>query len=296
MKTEKARENFLEAKQDRSPRTLEQYCYALDYLQREIPKMPKKPEPLRSALNRVESIWVRDAYWRAWSAFFRWCRWEYDIPNPMERLERPKLPEIEMRALEPEELAMVLAAAATNLRDKAVVALALDSGVRANEFGRLRIADISTDTIRLWGKGRRQVRVPISPEARHLLQLLIDKDGQKGPRALLFAGQNGRALSRFAVYRIVRRCMERAGIQGPKLGTHCLRHSLGKAFIAAGGNPFTLQRIMRHRNIATTLKYVNLAMHTVVEQHHQYSPLRDAIRGAQGVLLQREVEEILDKK
>jgi hypothetical protein len=56
-----------------------------------------------------------------------------------------------------------------------------------------------------------------------------------------------------------------------------------------------LQRIMRHRNIATTQKYVNLAMHTVVEHHHQHSPVRDALRGAQGVLIRREVEEILEK-
>jgi len=87
--------------------------------------------------------------------------------------------------------------------------------------------------------------------------------------------------------------MERAGISGPKLGSHCLRHSLGKNYIADGGDAFTLMRIMRHRNIATTQKYVNLAMHDVVEQHHRHSPLRDAMRGAQGVLIKQEVEEIL---
>ncbi len=278
MKTEKAKKSFLEAKQDLSPRTLEQYSQALGYLERECPKIPKKPEPIRSALNRVNNVWVRDSYWRVWKSFFRWCWWEYDLPNPMDRVQRPKPDEIEPRVLEPEELALVVAAA-SNLRDKAIVSLALDSGIRASEFGRLQILDIGKDTIWVWGKGRKRVQVPISPETRHLLQILLDRDGH-GLQALLFPSQNG-PLSRFAVYRIVRRCMDRAGIAGPKRGSHCLRHSLATNFLANGGDLSTLQKIMRHNNIATTQKYVHLAMHTIVERHHQYSPARDAIRGAQ---------------
>jgi len=279
MNVENAKSSFLEAKQDLSPRTLEQYSQALDYLEQECPKMPKKPDPLREALNKVPNNWVRDAYWRIWKLFFQWCWLEYEVPNPMARVQRPHLDEIEPRVLERKELAIVVAAA-VDLQDKAIVSLALDSGVRASEFGRLCIADVSTDTIRVWGKGRKRVRVPISPEVRHLLQVLIDHDGHS-PQALLFSGRNGQPLSRFAVYRIVRHCMERAGIPGPKRGSHLLRHSLATNFLANGGDLATLQRIMRHKNIATTQKYVHLAMRDVVEKHHQYSPARDAIRGAQ---------------
>ncbi len=303
MMTKKARRSFWEAKRDLSPRTLEQYSQALDYLQRECPKMPKKPEPLRKALNGVGSLWVRDAYWRVWKSFFRWCWWEYDIPNPMERVQRPKPDEIEPRVLEPEELPLVLAAA-DNLRDRAIVALALDSGLRASEFGRLRISDIGSDTVWLWGKGRKRLKVPISPEMRRLLQLLIDQDGKRGSQSLLFTGNNGQPLSRFAVYRIVRRCMERAGIAGPKLGSHCLRHSLATNFLADGGDIFTLQKIMRHTDIGTTQRYIHLAMRTVVRCHNKHSPLRGALQAAQGVqksffdtsLAIKEAEAILERK
>jgi integrase len=159
MRTEKAKRSFLEAKQDFSPRTLEQYSHALDYLEQECPKMPKKPEPIRSALNKIQSLWVRDACWRVWKSFFRWWSWEFHIPNPMDRVQRPKLDEVEMRALEPREIVFLLEAA-DNLRDKAIVALALDSGVRASEFGRLCIIDIGSDRIRLWGKGASRSRYP----------------------------------------------------------------------------------------------------------------------------------------
>ncbi|MFZ5915590.1 MAG: site-specific integrase [Chloroflexota bacterium] len=33
-----------------------------------------------------------DTYYRALSTFFRWCVAEYGIPNPMERVERPRVP------------------------------------------------------------------------------------------------------------------------------------------------------------------------------------------------------------
>jgi len=296
MRTERARRSFLEAKQDLSHRTLEQYGQALDYLERECPKMPKQPEPIRRALNKAPTIWVKASWWGAWASFFRWCHREYRTPNPMDLVDKPKLPEVEMRALEREELPLVIVAA-DKLRDRCVVSLALDSGIRAAEFGRLRIGDLGEDRVKVWGKGNKRISVPISPETRHLLQLMVEQDGKgKGrPQSLLFRGDNGQPLSRYAVYRIVRKCMECAGIPGPKLGPHCLRHSLGKNYIANGGDLVSLQRIMRHRNISTTRKYVNLDMDTVVEMHHQHSPLRDAIRGAQGVLIKREVEEILEK-
>ncbi len=297
MKTEKAANKFLEAKQDLSPRTLEQYVPALAFLVRECPKMPGKPDPVRKALSQVKSEWVQYSYWRVWKSFFRWAWREYDTANPMERVQRPKPDKVQPRVLGTEELAFVLASA-EEVRDKTILALALDSGVRASEFGRIRIGDIGNDTIWLWGKGRKRLDVPVSPETRQLLQELIDQDGKRGIRSLVFPGEDGRPISRFAVYRIVNRCLTRAGIAGPKRGAHLLRHSLATRFLASGGDVTTLQRIMRHENLATTQVYVHLDISTIVESHHEHSPLRDAIRGAQGVLINREVEKILhgDKK
>lgn len=287
MKTTEAMTRFLQAK-DLSLRTQEQYSWALDYLSHQCEEMPREPGPLRQALSKLPTPWTKDACWRVWRSFFRWCSLEYQIPDVMDRVQRPKVPHIEMRALEPADLSLVLATA-TDPRQRAILALALDSGVRASEFGRLHVLDVTSDTIRIWGKGSKQVRVPLSPDTHYLLQPLIND--AHGPQSLLFPDQRGQPLSRFAVYKVVRRCMDRAGIPGPKRGPHCLRHSLGMNFIADGGDPFSLKRIMRHNNIATTQKYVNLAMHTVVEQHHLHSPLKQALRGAQGVLIKRDVIE-----
>lgn len=276
MKTEKAVAAFLDAKQGLSTRTLEQYQKALGYLELECEKLPGKPDLLRGLLNKVSSVWVRHSYWIAWRVFFRWCKAEFRSPDPMDRVEKPKLPEVEMRTLELDELARVWESA-ESIRDKCVIALALDSGIRASEFGKLRIGDVGSDTVKVWGKGNKQVSVPISPETRQLLQVLIDQDGSRGVDAPLFIGESGKPLTRYGVYLLVRRCMERAGISGSKRGAHCLRHSLGRHHIASGGDAFTLQRIMRHTKVSTTQKYVNLVMDDVVRAHQEHSPLRKVV-------------------
>jgi integrase len=296
--TAEARACFLAARLGLSPLTLEQYAKTLDHLERECPELPDGPEPVRRALTKANSVWVRASWWRVWRAFFRWCKWEYGTTNPMERVERPRPPEVEMRALEPEEMAAVLAAT-PRLRDRCIIALGVDCGVRGSEFGGLLVMDVASNTIRITGKGNRQVRVPISPETYQLLRLLANQDGRV-LQSFLFPGRNGQRMSRHAVYRIVRQAMERAGIPGPKLGPHALRHTLGKGFIENGGDMVTLQAIMRHRDIRTTRLYVLLSMHKVVEQHHAHSPLRPALRGAQGLLwnqdVLQQVEEVLEKK
>lgn len=294
MNTKRAIKSFLEAKTDKSPRTIRQYSDALAHLARECHEMPEIPGPVRLALNLAPTPWVKGVWWRVWHCFFRWSSREWDLINPMDRIDRPKLPEVELQPLSPQELSQLLAAAG-DLQEKAVLALALDCGVRADEFGRIHVVDVGQELIRLCGKGNRQLTVPMSEESRALLQVLINRNGDRRPQALVFLDNDGRPLSRFSVYRIVRCCMKKAGISGPKLGPHRLRHSLGANFIANGGDAFTLKRVMRHKSLSTTMKYVNLNMQTVVEQHAMHSPLRTALRGSQGVLIRRDIEEVTGK-
>lgn len=271
MKTQKAVAAFLAAK-NYSSRTLEQYHRSLDYLVKVCPEFPGGPGDLRDALADLESVWVRLSTWIVWRVFFRWCAEEYALENPMGRVERPKVPKVEMRALELNELTRLWGAAET-IQEKCIIALALDSGIRASEFGRLRVSDVGKDTIRVCGKGNKQLSVPLSLESRQILQVLIEQDGGD-PGAYLFRGRGVKPITRWGVYSIVRRCMDRAGIAGSKLGPHLLRHSLGKYHIASGGDSFTLQRIMRHSDIETTRRYVNLSIEDVIRAHHGHSPLK----------------------
>lgn len=291
MKTSKAIKNFYEDREF-SPSTKTQYDEVLAYLEELFPELSSaKTEKLRRALKKISEqhgLWVRDAFWKIWSSFFHWCHLEYGIDDPMERVERNKPKQPEMRFLNKEETARLIAAA-NSLFEKAICLLGIGVGVRASEFGRIRIQDIDNVTIWLHGKGGKVCRVPLRYEVHQILEKFIDTLPDKNPRRFLFTYQNGKPISRYTVYRIVRGCMDRAGISGPKRGPHCLRHTLGSLYNAKGGNIISLQQMMRHSNISTTRKYVHVNLEAIIEDNNKYNPIKEAIQGSQLELIPENV-------
>lgn len=204
----------------------------------------------------------------------------------------PRVPRKVMATLEPRELHRLLNSP-TVLRDKALITLFVDNGIRTSELVTLRPQDILTDTILVRGKtGQREV--PVSEETQRLLLALIQQNKDK---KFIFYGQRG-PLTRMGAYRIVRDCMERAGIVGPKMGAHRIRHAFGKGFLTSGGDVRTLQEIMGHANLSTTEKYANLNLTDTIKKHHRFSPLHTAHQAAQESMFQtvREAEEIIKRK
>jgi integrase/recombinase XerD len=198
-----------------------------------------------------------------------------------------------MATLEPNEL-MKLLQSAQDLRDRAILTLIMDNGVRAGEVCSLLKHNIKQETVVVYGKtGWREA--PISDETRHLLLQVA----ATSPNEYVFHGHKG-PLTRFGIYRIVRGHMEKAGIRGPKLGSHRIRHAFGKNFLVEGGDLRSLQEIMGHTDIKTTQKYATLNLTDIIKKHRQFSPLRGVHAAAQESLFDtnaalREAEAILLK-
>ena len=294
MKTQKAVDEFLRSRQSRnlSPITITWYRDKLKLFARAYPKLPKKPGPIEEHLATIKGEpETRHAQFRALRAFYTFASQRYDLPDPMTKVDPPRCPKKIMATLEPGEMMRLLLASSSSLRDNTLVTLLIDTGIRTSEAAGLRKQDIKTSTVMVNGKtGEREI--PISEETRRLLLALItDKD------EYIFNGHKG-PLGRHGIYRIVKRCMEKAGIYGPKLGGHRLRHAFGKGYLVSGGDLRSLQQIMGHANITTTERYAALTLDDTIKKHHQFSPLRLAHAAAQQSFLSesevlREAEEIL---
>jgi len=258
--------------------TISWYACLLGKFCRRWKELPEDPAMVEAFLGELAAgAETRHGYFRALRAFYRWAAARHGVKDAMLQLvaprRRPRVP----YSLTLAELGWLLAAPAS-LRDRALVNLLVDTGLRIGEALNLAREDIQEDIILVDGKtGEREV--PLSGETRRLLQELV----HHGP---IFLGTKGR-MTKSGAYQVVKTALARAGINARKHGPHTLRHTFGRQYIMAGGDLVSLKRILGHTNIKTTEIYAELDLRDITAQHRRFTPLKSALAGAQAVLWSR---------
>ena len=246
-----------------SPKTLEFYQWSLDKLVRHCPGWPTSAEQVAAAwasptLGPVSRCDVE----RGVRTFLFWAEASRGCPNALRGCR--KMPKVKTlpRVLQEDEATEVWHACA-NDQERAMIALLLDTGIRLGELAGLRWADIGSQSLRVSGKTGPRV-VPVSPSVREMLDGLGDSEhiwvSRRGP------------MSRSAVQMVVNRIFPRAGLTGPKLGPHVLRHTFATHYVAHGGSLAHLQRILGHASITTTEIYLHLSVSALRSDHAAHSP------------------------
>ena len=165
-----------------------------------------------------------------------------------------KLPQILSR----EEVAALIENT-LNLKHRAILMTAYGAGLRLNEICHLKVADIDSDrmTIRVeQGKGAKDRYTLLSPR---LLAELRRYWVLYRPSAWLFTRRDpAQAISDATVHRIYHGAKARAGITKAG-GIHALRHAFATHLLEAGVDIHSIQRLMGHEHISSTLRYFHLA-------------------------------------
>ncbi len=216
--------------------------------------------------------------------FFRFLVANGHLPeNPTDLLEPPtrwkRLPGV----LSPTQMRRLLDAPQPEhgplwLRDKAMLEIMYAAGLRASEVGALRLNQLheAINVITVTGKGNKQRLVPLGRPAvvwtrRYLTEcrtmLVDDGDSRDDHRLLLSA--TGRPLERVAVWQIVRRNANRAGLKD--VHPHMLRHSFATHLLTGGADLRVVQELLGHSDIATTQIYTHVdrsRLRDVMKTHH----------------------------
>ena len=178
-------------------------------------------------------------------------RTDFHVPLPK---QPQKLPEILSR----EEVWRLLAAP-PHPRHRLLLTTVYGAGLRVSEAITLRVSDIDADrmTIRIEaGKGAKDRYVPL---AARLLQDLRAYWTTTPPGVWLFANRHGtRPLDHTVAQKIYTMAKLRAGIQ-KQGGIHALRHAFATHLLEAGVDLHTVQRLLGHRQISTTMRYFHLS-------------------------------------
>jgi len=158
------------------------------------------------------------------------------------------------------------------LRDRAIILLLARLGLRASEVAHLSFGQIDWTNGRLTvaGKARRDERLPLTQEMGDAIITYIERARPRVTTARVFLTDAApvRPLSRVAVKCIVRRALDRAGVDSPHRGAHVLRHSAATAMLEHGVSLAGVGAVLRHRSPSMTAIYakVDLALLSEIAQ------------------------------
>jgi site-specific recombinase XerD len=152
-------------------------------------------------------------------------------------------------------------------RDKAMMALAVQTGLRVSELTSLNCGDITLGegaAVRCEGKGRKQRVVPLGRPSQQLLRAWLDERAG-GPNNPLFPTRNGRRLSRDAVAQRLATHAKAAAetcpsLQEKNIHPHILRHSCAMSLLQAGVDTTVISLWLGHAGIRSTDPYVHADM------------------------------------
>ena len=216
-------------------------------------------------------------YVRTLKVFGNWLAAEELAQAPALRsLRKPRVPVKLVEPVADDAMRRLLAAAC--IRDRAVLLLLLDTGLRVSEAAALRLGDLRADgTLKVQGKGAKERIVPVGSTARQAIVRYLGGRGAGSADDALFLGRRGRLDAR-GIQQVVRRLKTRIGVAG-RLSPHSLRHTFARSYLVNGGDVFSLQRILGHTTLDMVKRYVALADVDLVTRHAVASPA-DRLVGA----------------
>ena len=192
--------------------------------------------------------------------------------NHAGQLVPPKVPKREPRFLNKEEYQALLAQI-TNSRDRAVVVLFLQTGMRLSELVNLDLTDAQlpkrvgkdpedVGLIRVDRKGSDMEYLPLNWKACEALNSWIRERERLSERknsttAALFLTKYGKRPSQRAIQQMLEKYLARAGIKVASV--HTLRHTMATHYLAKGGDLRSIQAMLGHHSLVTTELYVSLA-------------------------------------
>jgi len=152
-------------------------------------------------------------------------------------------------------------------RDRAVLLLALQTGLRVSELINLNCRNISLDKgahITCQGKGRKERSTPLRRDTAKVLQAWL-KERAGSDDDPVFPTNRGDRLSRDAVERIVRKYTAAAGtacasLSGKRVSPHVLRHSTAMDLLHHGVDRTVIALWLGHESVETTQVYVHADM------------------------------------
>jgi len=292
---------WLAKRRDFSPNTVNDYSLTFRRLTEFVGKTRDLKDISREDINRFLNHLRDDRelsqktilnHWIALSSFWTWVERDLGLPHISRgRVNRPR-PRRRLSAGYTEAEVRDLLAACEKcpgwdrahgqrldvkrpsaLRDRALILVLLDTGIRASELTALRLRDYEPKRGQLiihHGKGDKKRVVFLGTAAKQGLWRYLATRPAAKQDAPLFATREGTAMQRTGLRLLIFRIGQRAGV--PDAGVHRFRHTFAVNFLRNGGNLLALQDLLGHEQMDTVRIYAKQAEIDLERQQKSASP------------------------
>ncbi len=242
-----------------------------DIVERYILNLLKRPLSRATVSSYVRNIRI----------FLRWIYIEYELPFDPAKIKVPRSPKKNVYIYSDSETRQIFDLVYTSepwltARNRAIVALMLDSGLRQCEVCGLRMEDVDLERclMKITGKGAKDRMVPLGKMSREFINDYLEKCPYP-IHAYLFLDRRGNMLSGNAVRLFVYRLQKQLPF---KFSSHKLRHNFATNFcidnVREKGQTcvYDLSILMGHESIETTKRYEHFA-HEIIAAENSISHL-----------------------
>jgi len=153
-----------------------------------------------------------------------------------------------------------------SLQESVVVVLLYTLGLRISELSNIKLEDISSEWIRVVGKGSKTRDVPLLKDVKELVEKYIESYGVK---KFLFE-KDGEKLSENSLRYMVNKVFDKIAV---KVTPHQLRHSYATSLLNGGAPISDVSELLGHKSLSTTQIYTKLGSALIRKNYNNAHPL-----------------------
>lgn len=212
--------------------------------------------------------------------------WNFMVENSLTeknivRVVKPPRPdEKQISPLTRQELMALLKMAKDTqfpIRNRVIILLLLDCGLRASELCSLKVKDVDliNRQILIKGKGGKERKIPFCQTTQEALQAYFKTRKLSNTRdrySVVFVSANGNVISRRVLLQLLVKIGIRAGVLN--CHTHRFRHTFAIQFLRNEGNIYTLQVLLGHTQLDMVKRYLAIAQTDLDRDHEKASPVK----------------------
>jgi len=254
----------------------------LGYVGTELNRWAREGNGSESSSRKASAATVHH-YYSVLRAFYNWAVREGFVPqSPVAKIKVAKAKPRVVQPYSAEQIKNMLrvcdydyqhGARFLGSRNRALILMFLDSGLRLAELASINLQDIDVDhgRVKVTGKGNKERVVRIGKTAQKALwRYLMYRD--ENSEQVLWLSEERKPLRCSGIQSSIDRIKIRAGIDETGC-VHRFRHSFALSFLRADRNPFNLQYLLGHNSLEMVKRYTaTLGMEDALKAHEAASP------------------------